>query len=69
MTITATAPEALSTDPYFLTDAEIEEMEAAMAEFPVSDEDMNWYLEAAYVDPNEVEGPCCGDRLCPCPKW
>jgi len=67
MTIQTQRPEALPTDPYFLTDPEIEEMEAAM--FEVSDEDMLWYLNEVYVDPAEVEGPCCGDPLCPCPKW
>jgi len=67
MTIQSSAPEDLPTDPYFLTNAEIEEMEAVMHEVP--DEDWAVYFEATFVDPTEVDGPCCGDRLCPCPKW
>lgn len=35
-------------DPYFMTDPEIEEMEAAMADVP--DEDWNVFFEATFVD-------------------
>jgi hypothetical protein len=44
---------AAALDPYFLTDPEIEEMEAPV-EHVVSDEDWAFYFEATHVDPMEV---------------
>ena len=59
-------------DPYFLTDPEIEEMDAASAGMPLhrpaddpnlpDDDDWGFYFEATYVDPAEREEPltvCC----------
>ena len=49
-------PETIDfiTETDFMSNAEIEEMEAAMAGKP-SDDDWAWFMEATYSDPMEWE--------------
>lgn len=49
-------PETIDfiTETDFLSNAEIEEMEAAMAGVPTADE-WDWFIEATYSDPMEWE--------------
>jgi hypothetical protein len=46
----------------FLSNAELAEMDAPS----VPDEDWNWYLESAYVDPAEIDDSCCRNPACGC---
>lgn len=56
-------PEAVQPEA-FETEAEREEREASA--YAVPDSDMQWYLEAAYVDPTERNDACCYSSACGC---